>query len=100
MHATYASAVAAGLSPQGAKAIFRKSRLCDGEGVTNFSDDNVWVWCTDLDCVTTRCECHLIEAWTDKDGDHEEDRGYPGPGWRYWRKAKRFYACRCAPRPA
>jgi hypothetical protein len=100
VYTTYSSAIAGGLNPQSAKAHFRKRDSCGGgECVTNFSKDLLLAWCTDFDCVSQKCECHLFEMWTDEDGVHDEDRGYPGKGWRYKVKPGRGYGCRCALAP-
>lgn len=101
VYASHSSAVAGGLSPNSAKVLFSKGPNCGARECTMvFSKDSAYVWCEDVDCVSRECECHLFDAWTDKDGDHEEDRGYPGKGWQYKVKPNHFFACRCTLAPA
>jgi hypothetical protein len=99
VYTSYASAVAGGLHTKTAKTVFKKKHLCDGKCLTNFSRDSLYVVCTDQDCVSPDCECHLIEMWTDKNGWHEINRGYPGEGWEYVKKTNGVFACRRSLKP-
>ncbi len=93
------AAIAAGVPPGLTRLLFRRGRgpdVCDGTCSVAFTDE--YVWCESIDCDLDHCECRLREMWNDKDGPHDEDRGYPGPEWKYRRKPGRFYRCICKPK--
>ena len=91
------AAVAGGVNPALARLMFKREKPgpCDGDCACVFSEDNQYVWCESWGCDLERCECRLREMWKDKDGPHDEDRGYPGPEWKYRRKEGRYYRCLC-----
>jgi len=99
VHATARAAIAAGIPAAVVRLLFQRRRgkdVCDGTCSVVF--DETHVWCESIDCDEDYCECHLFEMWFDKNGPHDEDRGYPGPEWKYRRKPNRFYRCICKPK--
>jgi hypothetical protein len=101
VYTSHSSALAGGLSPNTAETLFSKGPNCGARACSmGFTKNFAYVWCEDVDCMSRDCECHLFDVWTDKEGDHEEDRGYPGQGWQFKVKPGHTFACRCTLRPA
>ena len=101
--ATPKEAIAAGFGAALVRMMFRRDEpkgACDGVCDVVFSDDKKWVWCKSRSCrPETDCECRLREMWQDQNGPHDEDRGAPGPDYKYPRRAGSFWRCICKPLP-